>query len=250
MPENRNNAAYRVYTKLSEAANVDGSLSTLAAWTYTLKVNTMGTLDERYDTIHLMHLLENEVALAETQTQSADVLSDDLYDFAFVKAKHAIDVANLGIQWWTYKQHLTDDALMMLKACSQVIPAQEEWLPSAELEDLAVELKSFRENIMSNSLRADVKAFVWRQIGIMERTILEAEIIGSRAFTRGMAEFAAELQNNRDLVENNRDEPDIRTLAGYWRRFVDVVSQVNTLGDMIEKGKSMLELGGDVVDKL
>ena len=252
MPQETNNAVSRIYPILEAASEQPKTRQAVTIWAQVLGVTNASTLDGVYDTVHLMRLLANEIRLAKSQMESTGMLTEDLYAFAFDSAYETIDILNLGSPWANYISRLSHRVLTALKMCVQLTSASihEEEVPFSELNDLLDDLDELKASVEQRSLSSDLKSFIFSQIAIIERTILEVRIVGVEAFGRGIGEFAAGIAGNQQLVKQNADEPEVTSLKKSWDKFLAIAAQFITLGRAVETGRKMAEIGGDVADKI
>jgi hypothetical protein len=249
LPTN-SNPAFRTYQLLTRANQQADNKSTLDAWAATFGVNSVDFMDSQFETVRLLGLLKDELTLAKGQMQDTGALDEDSYSFAFGNALQAVDISYLASPWEGLKRNLTGETLRMLKICSEITPAQEAPIDEEQIANLDADLVEFEHSVLGSDLPAEIKAFIVDQIHVIRRAILEYRIIGSRAFRKASLDFAANIAEHRDLIEQNSDRKEVKTLAAYWRRFVDIAYTVSTLENAIEAGRKILELGEDVVDKI
>ncbi len=242
----RFNPAYRVHYLLSKAHEQPGDIPALAAWSNTFDVTGADFLDERFDTIQMLQLMSRQITLARKQMALVEQVSEDSYAFAFDNAAQTINVSALGSEWSNFDRFINADVLRALRRCSQSTPADPKQVTDAELASLQEELEEFRLSVEEHAMNEELRLFLLEQIAIIERAFLEYRIIGVQAFQRASGHFVTSLENpdNHTILEQNREEPEVKKLASIWKRTLQagqVMSMVNTA---ITLGRTVLELGG------
>lgn len=239
------NSAYRVHEVLSRASRLKLSRPAVLVWG-----KVFGTNNE-FETVRLLGLLHEEAGLAKSQMKASNPsLSEDLYIQGFANVEESIRVARLGEDWENFRRFLLPDVLRQLKTCAELTPRQEESVDADDLEQLASDLWEFELAVKEGSLPDDVKAFIMGQISIIKRAILEYQIVGIRAFNTALGVSLVELSANSDLIEEHQDEPEVRQLGTLWGRVFGIVERFNSLANAVDAGRKLLELGGNISDKL
>jgi hypothetical protein len=242
----RFNPAYRVHYLLSKAHEQPGDIPTLAAWSNTFGVTGTDLLDERFDTIQMMHMMSRQITLARKQMTLVEQDSEDTYALAFDQAAQTINVSALGAQWQDFDRHINADVLRTLRRCSQLTPADPRWVAEAELVTLEQELEDFKLRVEEQTSNEELRFFLLEQIAIIEKAFLEYRIVGIQAFQRASGQLITSLENpdNHTILEKYREEPEVKKLVSIWKRTLQagqVMSMVNTA---ITLGRTVLELGG------
>lgn len=249
LPKNVN-PAYRVWQLLRRAVAQSQQIRTLDAWARVFGVDSIEPPTSHFETLSLLGLLAEEARTAERQMKESAALSDELYEFAFRATEQAVDVTQLGSRWQTYKQRITPDVLRALQTCSELTRGEEGLIEEADLAILVEELASFEEAVIGGVLADELKTFILQQIHIMRRAVLEYRVIGVRAFRAASVEVTTNAAEQGSLIDEHVEEEEVKTLAVYWKRLVYMASAVNIFRGAIEASGKMLELGGDVIDKM
>ena len=225
---------------------MEASRPALRAWG-----EVFGTTDNRFETVRMLGLLNDEVGLALSQMKTgAPSLSDDVYLPAFADISQTLNLEQLGVAWGNFRPLISEETLRQLKMCYELTPNQEEPVNPDELAQLSSDLEDFAANVLGSSLPNEVKTFVLKQISLIRAAIREYGVVGIRAFRTAIGMSLVELDANRDLIEQHQDEPEVRTLGSLLGRVFSLAERFNTLASAVEAGTKILELGGDISDKL
>lgn len=233
MPQNIN-SAYRVYQILQKAAQQDPGRATGWIWANVFgygkgepeQTDELSTRDT--DVARALALLRDEIINARDQMLATD-LSNDLYEDAFGGALKAISASSLRTGWSDFRQHLTQDRLLAIRFCSEVLPDQERLIDKKDLDDIEAQLASLRATIDERDLPADVRRFILGLVRTIERAIKDYPVSGAKAYRNAFVDAVASYGENEILIQENKGVSEMKTLDRIWKKFTDVTQKAETI---------------------
>lgn len=220
MRGNRANPCFRVYSVLRDAREEDDTTPTLAAWSNAFGVSETEHLDDRYDTLHMLGLLDREAKVARLQAKENLDIAPAAVDDTFQPVFSAMNVAALSQGWANYKKYLTDDLLRTLREYSRDLPEDSEAVNEHELQQVRRDLEEFAKRVREEVTDDDLKSFLLNQITIIRKAFLEYYIVGVKAFRDASGRVFAELQSpeNIEVFEEHKESDWIKQVETLCRR--------------------------------
>jgi hypothetical protein len=229
-------------------ARLEGdTIATIAAWSSTFGINETDYLDERYDTLHMLSLLDREAKLARSQVKDSPDVSNDEIDSTFQAVSQAMDISALSQVWQHRKEFITDGVLRTLRSFSRDLPEDSEKVNEYQLSQLQDELEEFARHVEEDIEDGDLKAFLLNQITIIRKAFLEYYVVGARSFRDASGSFFTEAQKpeNKKVVQENEGSEEINKLRSLWGTCLKLYATYNALQDI--GAKQSIESSVEVV---
>ena len=217
---NRTNPCFRVYSVLRDAREEADNIPTIAAWSNTFGVSETEYLDNRYDTLYMMGLLDKQAKLAQLKAKANLDFADDTIEDTFRLVSQAMNVSALSQHWGNGKKHITDDLLRTLKAYSRDLPEDLETINEYELQKVQRDLEEFAKRVQEEVANDELRRFLLKQSTIIRKAFLEHYVVGGEAFRDASGRVFAELQSpeNVEVFEEHKGSDWIKQIETLCRR--------------------------------
>lgn len=195
-----------------------------------------------------LRLVRGELDLLQELMEETN-FSQSLYKPYIQRIRNTINVVNIGASWGNYKGNLTEDTLLALKYCAEIIPSESS-VDQEELERILSAIHSLKQEIESSTLSKGMYAFLISQLQIIENAIQNYPINGGdsirKAFSEGFTNLA--VQADKISNENDEDKKEASKVASVWtslksvgKEFVEADRIANAYVALIEKGQDASE---------
>lgn len=224
-----NNSAGRLHdilTKLKQKGNLDEFRVAL------------GLPDMRFASFGVYHLfreftqLKRDVEILRGNSNKWNIYQQELPGIEAMIGTVSVSAAGGNYQ---YNQNPT--AMQSLRYIATDLP-EEESTPQAEINDVSSRIRQLEKSITSNSeLTRTIRNWLLELCRAMHDGLAKYQIRGSRGLREGLHETLGSIIDNRDLVDDvKEEEPSI------WLAITQAIDAVMTISALKEKYKSLVEL--------
>lgn len=227
-----NNAAGRLLDLFDRAKRAEGNQAAVEVWATVLGVPGAGTARDR-EVAHLLTLAGDQVVQLRAAAKRAGAQNSYLHRVD--QTEGFLSVLVLGANWDTQvKPQLTDAVSAILETYAGMLPEDDERIPDEALHHAQTTVTTLRDEVGRADLPAAVKAFLLRQIALMERAIREYPLRGAPAFRDASDASAVDWAESAPTVAPYVDAPAVRNVKGLWERVDTWVTRGILYGHMAQ----------------
>lgn len=236
------NPAYRIHKLLSNLSFRDNKL-VIDAWSEIFQIThesqslRAAIVSERLLDVHLESIL--------VINQMKDKFSESLYAAQISRIQEALNPMLLPSTWNNVKQYLTQENLLAIAFCSEILPNEETLINESDLEEILKNVDELEALLNSDTLPLSLQTLIRRHIkkirdalaiypitGVKELKSVTHEAIGD------LIEVAEELK--KEAAGNNSEV--IEKLKSTWQKINSVVETVENTDKLIEYGEKTWQI--------
>jgi hypothetical protein len=138
-----------------------------------------------------------------------------------------------------YGQHLGPTVVQMLGVCGDELPAEEDAVAPEELQAMAQLVDATREQILREDLAPALKAYMLRQLELVERGLRDYQIQGARALGVAIREIAAQIVDHPIAAREAEETQAGQNLNKLLRSIVAAGPYVGLISALLTAGEKV-----------
>lgn len=243
----RINSAQRLYVILKVAAEQSGQNNIGDVWAHSFNIENKSTIKRNHEVVENLGLLYNQFEVTKDLVEKTDY-SSELYQFAFGRIDRILSVDNLSSKWASLKNHLTPDTLLTINWLSEVLPDEKTVLDKEFINEIEKQLSLLKESLAREQVPTSLKAFIERQVEIIEKALRQYGIIGTKSFRDALYKGYSSSHENGDIIAANKESDELSALGKVWKKLKEVPGVVINTNKTLEAGASIVEKGQKLLD--
>jgi hypothetical protein len=243
VPERFNPASRVAQTLQSAWDNSHENTPVIEVWSTVFGIEGKNKYKKAREISKALGLLSDEIDLVSEQVDSGVAGEPERYARALGNARFVAGVIDFSHAFQPSRRKILDQDLNLLGVISDLTPNEE------RVDDVLTEfygkLGELREYTLEH-LEGTFRAFVLRQIHIMEEAIRRYPIVGVKAFDEGANASFANLVENQDIFREATDEEAKNRLSEILRRFYTLAPKCTLrVAQIVNAANTIREITGN-----
>jgi hypothetical protein len=234
MPANINSAS-RLYSIFSQLTGHADNVQVLAGWVITFSIAESTPKRQALEVARRLDAMARELELVRFWMSKANY-STNLYESTIASLEEATSPMILPHTWNTVRQYITPQNRIALQFCGEILPSEENLIGKAELDEIFNLIQDLRSAAASEGIPGGLRALIIHHIELIERALNEYPISGSKALREAAQTGLGELIEAKELVEENKQAPEVAKLARAWKK-------VGEVADLAIKADKLVQVG-------
>lgn len=236
------NPAARVAVLMEKAAPQNSNAHARDVFATVFNLREPDTPERTIEIVRLIGELRDEVARAEAQLKEHGKPSEARWKPAFESLRKALTFEQLHSNWLQYGQHLGPTVVQMLGVCGDELPAEEDAVAPEELQAMAQLVDATREQVLREDLAPALKAYMLRQLELVERGLRDYQIQGARALGVAIREIAVQIVDHPTAAREADETQAGQSLNKLLRSIVAAGPYVALIGGLLSAGEKVEHL--------
>lgn len=235
MPPN-NNAARRVYELLEKAAAAQDKVPAVNIWA---DIFGIAESEERpYEVAQSLSRIKDELDSVRGQMAASEI-GAECYERYLRRARAAVGVETLSQHWGNLKPNLTNETLLALRWCSEVMPNEEDVIDPKQLAELEQLANQLSESLQAATLPTSLRSLIERHLVIICHALRWYPIQGAKVFNdairAGMATYV-DMPEAQAIIQANGNSEAVAKWKAFWDRVRVVTEPIIRTNKTLEAG--------------
>ncbi|HEX8459097.1 MAG TPA: hypothetical protein VF656_17520 [Pyrinomonadaceae bacterium] len=236
-----NNPAGRLHTLLQEAKKKEGNNNGYHLWAtvFDISQNPDEPMPDEVlvEVIHRVVQMIDLISDAERTLKTIPDIDTTLYLEPYSRIRKVLRIDNLPLG--NYREHLKqitngDMALLAIGAVEISKHQDEPIIEEQVLDKFLEEIDALFKEVRTSSINDKLKRFILEQLELIRRAVHEYQIGGIERLRKALAMSLGELILHKDLIEESKDQEEVRKYGNIVNHLFSVVSFAADMTQVIE----------------
>ena len=223
----RENAASRILAIALKVPQQNTGLAVLDGWAAVFGVSLADSARGQ-EVARLLGLLNHQVEAVRTELEARG-FDHDAYAGALGRVSNSLALTSLGSQWNWVTQQYSPEVIVALRLFPGILPDEE----SVEIDEMAqvrAYLAELRTRVVKGQLPSPVRAFLLRQISLIEDGLRDYIVRGVAALTAASEQAAFEWLREGHVVAIYKDNEIVQEVGTLWPRAQSFMKKAAVIG--------------------
>lgn len=242
MQEKRNSAS-RVRDILISAKKYPDNIRTISVWLETFKINAEENRRNGFiEATRKIELLYQELECIREHMRKGN-FRPSTYEPALEKIETAISPEIFVAGWASGKQHLTNDVIVALDFCLDLLPDEEGEISLDDIESISRDIDDLEKSLEASGLSFQLKKTIQRYIHAIRAALQDYSVSGAKALKKASQTAVGEIIEVKAEIIESQNDPAVRKFGSVWKK-------VNTVADTVSKADKLGQIGLKALDFL
>jgi len=243
------NSASRILNIFRQLHNQTANTPMIALWSDIFSIDEEDHHKKNFEISRCLKLLHDELTSINEKMENTD-FSEELYKPYIQKTISFTSIQYLSGNWQSYKNNLTDDILLSLNFCSEIIPDEEAELEQEALDEILNLVNELEQELESSKIPSNLKNIISTNIDEIKKAIHSFNIVGIKAFESVMQSAYGAVVMNQDTYKEVQKYDEGNKLSKIFQIIQKKSSEIIKIDKTIQSGKNLYEYGVKVIELL
>lgn len=246
MPKNIN-SAYRIKNAINSVRNNNESIKTINVWSDYFNITEEDSQKRSFMVSRCLTEMHEEIEIVRDEMSRLD-FSHELYDNALNRSNSIFSVQSINTEWREIKSQISNDILISLGFCSEILPHEENEVSDIELNELVELLSELKLKLTKSTLPMRLQRIIEAHINKINDALSLYKIKGVTPLDEAIKLAFGEVIKSKELIEENKNSEEVKTLYTIWRKSISALDAVVTADSKITAIQNMAGYGLKLLD--